>query len=247
MKGAKTYPKLWTHIQELALKRRVACDGAVVGGGVKSSPPATGTPGTLWLLTWLWGRPTTAQTYELRSHCVVKLEELTDDWADTAVVGIYCTEEYPDSRPPKGAKGPGPQVDARAKSLPPIEEEKVDRGPSDPINAHERGAWCPEEPRPSPTDWVPTLESIPEGTEEDSDSFHPARSVAGNEELYADYMVRGQAGGSSSSSSRPDQVLWLSRGSETSSSRPEAVRARITALARLAKGQWEELVESWTR
>ena len=210
-KETKSHPKLWTQIQELALRSHTACEGAVVGGGIRSFPPATGTPGTLWLLVWLWGRPTTVETYELRSHWTVKLEELTPDWQDSAFIGIYSTEEYLGSQ---ASKDGAQKIDARAKSLPPIKEEADGRNPADPINAHERGVWCPDEPRPSPNDWIPSLDVIPEGEDEETDSFKSARSVADNEELYAAYMVQEQAGGSSSSSAGPNVVLWMSRGSE---------------------------------
>lgn len=187
----------------------MACEGALVGGGIRSFPPATGAPGTLWLLVGLWGRPTTVEAYELRSHWTVKLEELTPDWQDSAFIGIYSTGEYLGSQ---ALKGSAPKVDARAKSLAPVWEEEADRNPADPISAHERGIWCPDEPRPGPNDWVPSLDVVPEVEDEDTDSSKPARSVADNEELSAAYMVPGQAGGPSSSSAGPNVVLWMPRG-----------------------------------
>ena len=68
----------------------------MVGGGLRSFPPATGAPGSIWLLAWPWARPTAVQTFELRSHWVVKLEEITPDWADSAFVGVYSTQEFLD-------------------------------------------------------------------------------------------------------------------------------------------------------
>ena len=123
--------------------------------------------------------PYTLNVRQLMKCCV---EEITPDWEDSAFVGIYSTQEYLGGQLPK-EKGSQPKADARS-YLPPIKEEGG-RKPSDPINAHERGDWLPEDPRSSPNDWTPALDSIPEESEEaDSDSFHSAQSVADNEDLY---------------------------------------------------------------
>ena len=234
--------RLWTTIQELAARSQVPWEGALVCGGIKNFRPATGPPGTLWLLVWPWKKPTAVQTYELKSHWTVRLDGITPDWEDSAFVGVYSTQEYSEGWAQKEASQP--KVDTRD-ALPSIKEES--RKPSDPINAFERGVWLPDEPKPSPNDWVPILDPIPEGTDEDSsESFRSLEELPDNEELLADYMVNEQSGGSSASNSRPQKVLWVSRGPEVfiteDPSKDSDSRRNNQVLTKAEEQQFSDLV-----
>ena len=47
---------------------------------------------------------------------------------------------------------------------------------AEPLNRHENGEGMPEEPVKDPYEWTPILETIPEGSKEDTESWASAES-----------------------------------------------------------------------